>query len=340
VSDFEYQSLARRPGPTSWFPDLGSYGSEAFVRLRPQIEQAGLMVALREAKDIPRMLKTTAQSFKDLYIDMGGSKTSKVLHPKSVSDNWLNHHFGWVPFINDIVKFQDVYQNSEKYIEQLSRDNNSWIKRTRVLDNVESVQRVKLGGASSGSQPDIKLFPWSMCRNQTVPGLGVTGSWYTIDEVITTRTWATGRVKYYRPEFDMTLSDYSSQWNDLQRRLKVYGAELSPINLYKSTPWTWLIDWFSNVGDQIDLANSIALDGYAWKYLYVMRHAVRQLVLTSTIYYWANTLSLQWIRSIETKQRQGATSPFGFSLLGKDISAKQWSILAALGLSRSNIAMR
>lgn len=155
-----------------------------------------------------------------------------------------------------------------------------------------------------------------------------------------TRVWAMGSFKYYRPEFDASLADYSSQWSDLQRRLKVYGAELSPTNVYKSTPWTWLIDWFSNVGDNIDAANDALVDGVASRYMYVMRHWVRRLVFNTTMFYWQGPVSLEWNRFIETKQRQRAQSSYGFSLLPKDLSAKQWSILAALGLSRSNLAAR
>jgi hemolysin-activating ACP:hemolysin acyltransferase len=340
ISDNDYQKIGRLPGPTAGFlPSLDDIGSQAYARLRPQLEKAGLMVALREAKDIPGMLKTTAGNFRDLYLAMGGSKSSQLMHPKSVADSFLNHHFGWVPFIKDLRQFHDVFQNSEKYIDQISRDNNRWIKRVRVMETTEKETLVSKGGITGAVSPWIGAPPWNMCRSQNVPGIGNTMANWTISEQLQTRVWAMGQFRYYRPEFDLSNPDYSSQWNDLQRRLLLYGARISPSNVWKSTPWTWLIDWFSNIGDHIDLVNDIAIDGIVSKYMYVMRHSVRRFILRSTMYYWQSSLTLDWIRYVETKQRQRAWTPYGFSLFGKDLSAKQWAILGALGISK-NIPMR
>ncbi len=335
VSDLDYKKVGLLPGPTAGFlPSLDDIGSQAYSRLRPQLEKAGLMVALREAKDIPQMLKTTASAFQSIYRGMGGSGSSQILHPKSVADHFLNHHFGWVPFVSDIQKFHDVFQNSEKYIEQISRDNNRWTKRVRVMENTEKETLVSKGGITGACSPWIGGFPWNMCRNQTVPGIGSTMANWTISEQLKTRVWAMGSFKYYRPEFDANLADYSSQWNDLQRRLTILGARISPSNVWKSTPWTWLIDWFSNIGDHIDLVNDIALDGVVSRYMYVMRQATRNFVLRTSMYYWQATINLEWSRYVETKQRQRAWTPYGFNLFGRDLSAKQWAILGALGLSR------
>jgi hemolysin-activating ACP:hemolysin acyltransferase len=285
------------------------------------------------------MLKTTAGNFRDLYLAMGGSKSSQLMHPKSVADSFLNHHFGWVPFIKDLRQFHDVFQNSEKYIDQISRDNNRWIKRVRVMETTEKETLVSKGGITGAVSPWIGAPPWNMCRSQNVPGIGNTMANWTISEQLQTRVWAMGQFRYYRPEFDLSNPDYSSQWNDLQRRLLLYGARISPSNVWKSTPWTWLIDWFSNIGDHIDLVNDIAIDGIVSKYMYVMRHSVRRFILRSTMYYWQSSLTLDWIRYVETKQRQRAWTPYGFNLFGKDLSAKQWAILGALGISK-NIPMR
>lgn len=336
-----WQNLGRHPGDTTAFPLLDAYGTQAYARLRPRLEKAGLMVALREAKDIPRMLQTTAKFYHDAWQNIAGFRryTSIRRAPKEAANQFLNHYFGWVPFVNDLVSFDDVYQNSEKYIEQITRDNNSWVKRKRVMEYTESVTPVTSGG-TPGVTPNIGAFPFNMLRFETVPGVGSTQALWSIREETLTRVWAMGSFKYYRPEFDASLQDYSSQWNDLQRRLKVYGAEISPTNVYKSTPWTWLIDWFSNVGDHIDQVNDILIDDVASRYMYVMRHWVRRLIFSTRMHYWQGPLNFEWNRFIETKQRQRASSSFGFTLATKNLSPKQWSILAALGLSRSTLAAR
>jgi len=307
-------------------------GPEAYAKLRPQLEKAGLTVALREAKDIPRMLQTTALGFKNLYESMGGSKSSEFLHPRSVSDHFLNHRFGWAPFVGDLIKFHDVFQNSERYIDDITHRNGKWSRRVSVLEETESDSLVSTG-AINGCFPNINAFPWNMGRNVLIGGNNSSHHW-SIREEKRNRVWAVGRFTYYRPEFDSNLLDYTSQWNDLQRRLTIFGARLSPSNLYRSTPWTWLADWFTNTGRIIDIANDWALDAVACKYMYVMQHTVRRLVLRLMVNYWKVPLHLEWYRYLDTAQRAVAKTPYSFGLLPGGLSAQQVAILAALGISR------
>jgi hypothetical protein len=336
VTSASYNQAGLQPGNIGSIlvDPVETRGPEAYAKLRPQLEKAGLAVALREAKDIPRMLQSTARGFKDFYEDMGGNKSSTFLAPRSVSDHFLNHQFGWVPFVSDIVKFHNVFQNSERYIDDITNRNGKWSKRFRVIEETESDTLISTG-AIGGCFPNINVFPWNMCRNVLIGGNNSSHHW-SIREEKRKRVWAVGRFTYYRPEFDRSLPDYSSQWNDAQRRLTIFGARLSPSNLYKSTPWTWLADWFSNLGDVIDIANDAALDAIACKYMYVMQHTVRRLVFRLMTNYWKVPLHLEWYRYLDTAQRAVAKTPYSFSLLPNGLSGRQVAILSALGISRGS----
>jgi hypothetical protein len=103
--------------------------------------------------------------------------------------------------------------------------------------------------------------------------------------------------------------------------------------VWELTPWSWLADWFTNVGDVVANMSTGYAENLAAQYAYVMG---------------TTQISTCWDTSLNTKQgvihnssgytetykhRVGA-SPFGFGLTSNDFSARQWSILAALGLSR------
>lgn len=327
-----YNNAALSPIPgVGIIPSVDQYGSQAYRSCRPQLEKASLAVALREAKDIPGMLRTSSQGFHNIWESLGGSRTSALMHPKHVADHFLNHVFGWAPFISDLIKFNDVYQNSERYIDQITRDNGLWVRRRRLVEETQSVTKLS-SGSNTGLVPtlDLSLF----CNSMGISGGVHQYANWTVREEINSRVWAEGLFTYYRPEFDRSLPDYYSQWSDLQRRLTIYGARLSPSNIYKSTPWTWLIDWFLNVGSVVDQINDIALDGVVSKYFFVMRHLTRRLIYNILVNFWTGPQAVDWYRLSDFKIRQVANSPYGYSLPSGGLSTKQLAILAALGISR------
>jgi hypothetical protein len=314
-------------------PDINSKCSEAYNKLRPHIEQAGLGVALAEARDIPRMLKTTSLGFHNIWRAMGGVShgvANPLMRPKKLADQFLNQQFGWIPFIKDLRDFHRVYVNSQRYIDQVSRDNNTWTKRVRTIWHQETSTPI-----TSGIVPDIE--PWgvyydSMCRNVSGPGGTGTSHWSAVEEIYT-RLWAAGSFKYYRPEFDRSIPGYDSGWNRVQQLMILYGLRLNPSVVYKATPWSWLIDWFGNVGNTVQRATDMAYDSIVSRYMYLMQTHVRKVVLKQTLHFNSGDVTLTWSRDSEIKQRQEATNPYNFCL-SAGLTARQISILAALGISR------
>jgi hypothetical protein len=108
---------------------------------------------------------------------------------------------------------------------------------------------------------------------------------------------------------------------------------VNPSNIYKATPWTWAIDWFTHFGHNIDQMQD-QLDNIAFKYLYVTHHKITQYVFTQHLPLKdMGVQHLTWTRVNETKQRREADSPFGFGLSWSQLSANQIAILAALGVT-------
>jgi hypothetical protein len=152
-------------------------------------------------------------------------------------------------------------------------------------------------------------------------------------------TWtvanAVGSFRYYVPEFDSSLPDYSGILNTVKRQIDIHGARISPSNIYKAVPWSWLVDWVTITGKSIQDTQDAMLDNMAARYLFLMHHQVKTQKLQQLLPFNAisgGPKTLEFTRIIEVKQRKEADSPFGFGLSWEELSPKQLAILGALGI--------
>lgn len=317
------------------FSPLSEYHSLAWDKCKPTISKAGLTQFLVELRELPTMLATTANFFHNSWRSFGGGYSSVVMHPSSVADNFLNYNFGWVPFINDLSSLYDTWVNSHKYIAQTVRDNGRWLKRKRVLEVSESNIRANRF-YHSGTDPSSGSFQMEpLLRDMTLDGSTCKAYCDIYDETLSS-VWAAGSFKYYRPEFDDNLADFSSSFTTVQRLLALYGARVNPSVLWKVTPWTWAIDWFAGVGKFIEHHDEFVDDGIVSQYLYCMKHTERRIVKNSYFNWFSGPRLLTWFRRIAYKQREVADSPYGFNRPWQTLSAKQWAILGSIGFTRLN----
>jgi hypothetical protein len=324
-------------------PSLSSWGPAAWSATAPKIEMASGFVALAEGRDLPHMLKRTSKEMHlawDALLKTGGSGFSSYAYrearrkklwkqaPKEASDSFLNQVFGWSPFISDMRKFYNAYQNTGSYMARMGRGNDQWKTYRRTLQDVHSSTKIASG-------TNWVLFPGS----QPIQSQMTTGpsSWEIWDERSTLIT-TSGRFKWYKPEFAMDDSGQflqNSAWDRVGRQLTMYGIRVSPSNVWRATPWSWLVDWGFNIGRSIDRIQEQLLDGVVSKYLYLMHHDIRRLELRVRVPFKAGDVNLTFHRLIEVKQRKEAGSPYGFDLSWETFSPMRLAILAALGISRT-----
>lgn len=293
-------------------PNLGTtYGATGWNRFRPVKSGADLGQFIAELRDFKSLFRFQLKSFKDL----GGS--------------YLNYQFGWKPFINDLVKFYRSMQKVERTIKFIRKNNNKWLRRGGTIKNTTTTTTSSLG---------YSLLKPTLVSN-FYDGVGSPSIRPTIRvNRIVEHVWFRARMKYYIPDLsvDKCESVISSR---LLRR--IYGLELTPALLWELTPWSWLVDWFGNVGDVLAVLSSQSYDNLTAKYAYVMRryeteseYTTQQPIATSGGIVVVNHSSK---RLLSTKQRAECLSPYGFNLGWEDLSSYQLSILTALGLSRSKI---
>lgn len=298
-----------------WGGDLADKGAKAWNRFRPTRSDAEMGVFLGEIREVPRMLKTTAKGFRDVWKSMGGSVSG--FGPKSVANHWLNTQFGWFPFLADLQAFHKATVNLDARMKQLRKDNNQWIKRGGTLERTTDVE-VVVEDLVTGHTPTLSTTLYSQTPY---------GTRRVIRDYVQ-RIWFEGRFKYWIPSLG------KSPWN-VRELAHIYGFMPSPALVWNLTPWSWLIDWCSDAGDAIANLSSIAFDNLCAKYAYLMCSTAQRCILTASSFLQppAGTVTTSWFAELERKQRLEA-SPFGFGLDGFDFTTRQWSILSALGITR------
>lgn len=330
-------------------PDIQTLGSQVWDRLKPKIEQGGLFVAIAEARDVPRMLRTSASFFKstwetmfrvknsarwkDVYYPL---KQSRLMQPKFLADQFLNEQFGWSPFIKDL---KDLLSNVIHYTERLRRlaaENGQWIRRRTILVNNTDHKIISSGVG-------VQLYPmnvlggvdWTMFYDPGSPY--VPPHWEVMEDKVTYAT-AVGSFRYWLPEFAGPLDDtLQGRLNIARATLDLFGLRASPSNIYKAIPWTWLIDWVTGVGRSIQAIQDQTLDSMVAKYMAMSHHVVTTRTFRQVLPFTKSnggSKTFEFTQLIDVKQRKMATSPFGFYLDASALTGRQLAILGALGVSR------
>jgi len=333
------------PALLARLPSLADYGTRAWNKAKPKLEQAGAFTFLVELDDALPMLKTTANGFKNIWSGLIAqadfSKSyrrrmlnEKIMNPKGLADQFINEQFGWAPFVSDIHNMLNTYMTARDTIVRLT-DSNGKRQRRRVSVLEEHTSQVI----------DMYEFDSVMFGLSTgMPQGMVTGPCIkTLTEDVDTSVTASGAFSVYRPEFDRgttpeSQAKYDSSLMSLQRQLTLYGLRASPINIWRIIPWTWAIDWVSNAGDYLQYVSDIWVDSLVSDYFFLMVHQRTTRTITWTVPYGSGTLNLSWSRYFDTKQRKSASSPFDFNLDWKSLSPRQLAIAAALGISRNRVS--
>jgi len=306
VPDIGQSQSTRFNGLSANFIETEAWGTRGWHRYAPNPQDASMGVFLAELREIPT-------------IPLGIKNFRRLLrsNPKWMAKDYLNYTFGWKPLINDLQKFVRTSQNFEKTIRQLARDNGQPVRRKGPIhtDTTTSVVETTGTGYPPGLRPPINaLFfvgPWKK----------------TVTQSLTVSYWFSARFRYYIPDLG------TPAWQERVAR-QLYGADLTPSLAYQLLPWSWALDWHTNIGDTIANFSAAPAENLTADYAYVMEH---RRIDTQTVYQF-NTVSGPKTCSTtmvqESKYRLPA-SPFGFGVTWDGFTPKQVAIMAALGVTRS-----
>ena len=288
-------------------PDGTAWGATAFRRMKPTKPTFNALNAIYELKDVPSMLQ------------------QRLSHNglKDVGSYYLALEFGWAPLLRDIRDFVNNHRKAEKKLKWLLHHNGKPVRC-----------RVDLASTSTDpivyqSSPVYTAF--SPILSPTSFYVGVPS--YRATEYTQDKVWASARARYWLPGGPRDIA-----WTK-KMMYRLYGMSTpSPAQIWKAMPWTWLVDWYSNLGDVLQNLDAGVADRLAYDYGYVMRQVqtVNEQFSYGTFKLRNGGTQTVTASSISKSTYMSRLSgdPFGWNTNQASLTSMQLSILGALGLSR------
>ncbi len=324
-----------------------TYGTRAMQKVAPDMSPSHLLQALIELKqDFPRVpLHHTFKKVKPIspheyerQQQRGGSSLADVL--SIPAEETLNFFFGVQPTIQDLYQVLNSVIRAGKLIEQWRRDAGRVVRRSLAYDPIVTTTD-RRDGMSRTYRVFNEVFntnnptAWTnaMCwdQNELVPVSRL--------QTITDKYSFVGAFTYYIDPILDSLGPAGVAFNNAQHLL---GLTADANTIWQLTPWTWLVDWFVNLGDCISLMNRIQDKSLVLKYGYLMRESELKTTLTVDRFTAKDRTPYRGIRTdyvIRRKVRIRST-PYGFGLNTGSFSLTQWAILASLGFTSGDKQLR
>jgi hypothetical protein len=291
---------------------LNALGTTAISRVSPTNPLNGLGQFLGELRQLPTIPRI--KEWKKI------TKNFRKLARKGSSE-YLNAQFGWVPFVSEILNVAQTAMKHGAYVKQLDRDSGRIVRRRYSFPDDSNTTVTNLG--TSYGSPDLNSYlydaPGQLSRTSKT----------------TTKRWFSGAFTYYVPPANSPkLIDRLKRAEFIAKRL--YGARVNPQLVYQLAPWSWALGWVTNAGDIVNNLTNFTEDGLVMRYGYIMSETTLEETYSLVGLKLKNQSPITLSQSFTTKVKQRArATPFGFGLNASSFNLKQWSIIAALGISKA-----
>ncbi len=319
-------NLSAAPYPTITPPSIDKInadGRELISRTIPTAPEFGLAQFLGELREqLPSLV--------------GFHTFRNGLSSRGFGNEYLNYQFGITPLISDVRNLSRAIASFSYRVRQLEQGSGIAIRKKAKLQESHSVEEVS--GALVGA-----TLPFFGGYSQEADYF----TSYRVARITDTRSSYTrfsGAYSYHLAEthgFLNKLTHYEALANQL------LGTRITPEVIWELTPWSWLIDWFTDAGTFIRNLTYLSADSLVLKYGYVMHHTkcirtfeVLDPVLVNYGYGLSNAPHrIATFATVESKTRTRAT-PYGFGVDVDAFSPRRWAILGALGLTKSATSLR
>lgn len=315
-------SMPFPPSMQSTEDSMDELGATAIARCAPANPAANLSQFLGELvkEGLPSLIGSTLLKWRNL---------SSQERRRAIGKEYLSYEFGWKPIANDLAEISHAIIHADAIWRQYERDAGKLVRRKYEFPEYTD---------ESWSTVSQEVRPWTNPSTTTFYDLSVPRT--ELGRVIrhrkvTRRQWFSGAFTYVLPDGSRAIRDHGAK-NVLMAK-KTLGLALTPDTVWNLTPWSWAVDWFTNVGDNLQNFSNWAFDGQVLRYGYIMEHTM----VEDTYTYVGNTGLIPGCGRpapvtlvTETKVRRQA-SPFGFGIQASDFTTRQKAIVAALGISRS-----
>lgn len=311
--------------------DLGWYGPRAIAATTPTNPTAEVATALTELwrEGIPLIPSSIVRR----EARLAGKKGTRKDPSAAAGAEYLNVEFGWKPLIRDIRRTADAVKRSEKILRQHRNNSGQSIRRQYTF-------------------PDEKTFVSYPPKSGTLAALSPSTGWRnafkfgsvsgTMTESIETlrKVSFSGAYTYHVRNDESSLSGRIGEFE--QKANLLLGTRVTPEVLWNVAPWSWLSDWHANIGENISNATALASDGLVLRYGYLMITSIvrHTLTLVGPRLLPDDTRASYSIEFVTVTKERVRASPFGFGSDPASFTGRQWAILASLGMTRGDKALR
>jgi len=314
-------SIGAQNSRTATLPStlLETWAAQQYGNMAPTVNEFSLSTFLGELHEgLPRALPRFISQAKTL---------------RGVGDDYLNLEFGWKPLLNDLRGLADSLLSASFGLFRPFGANH----RRRDMKPIETFNRLD----STLVAPSAQRGAIAVANGVTPPDnfLASSNSGATGQASLTMKTsqkrWAEGEFVYI-PKAGFDPNNY------LDRLETLMSFDITPSVLWELAPWSWLVDWFAQVGKSIASMEAATSNRVLSTYFYAMEDVSSSvqssLVITGNsgtrVYSGPKLL----ISSVERRRRRRIRgNPFGYSgSSSSSLNLEQMSILGALGLTKSH----
>lgn len=205
-------SIDHLPIPDGKYHDSATfYTARLLARTNPTRPEYSIPVAIKELVDVTSLFSFAAKSF-----------------TKFVGGAYLNYRFGWLQFLNDVRKLAKIVDAVNSRVKELnSLTQHGGLRRRADLD--------AYGVGYTSYNNNYRVI-------QSTYGVTLYGSFTYHTQY---KIW--GSVRWYPQNYLEIPTDPADVWLAAVRQ--VFDLEeIDSETAYQLIPWSWLLDYFSNIG--------------------------------------------------------------------------------------------
>jgi len=309
---------------------LSNYGALEYGAAAPTSDQFSVSAFVGELREglpalIPSLLKTRKGNPNDLRYAL----KKQIGKQKAAGSDYLNVQFGWIPLLNDVRGIATALA----------------VATTAVTGPSISTHRRRDGTVKDATMTAASPVVITEALRFQAPALGQTGQVVQTQSGVTSTGSLIQRHEIYTsfeaeflrlPTKEPVMDPYLEKLNELMR------FDLTPADLWQLAPWSWLVDWFVDIGGLIESWQAATSSNIMSLFAYAMRKEVittsifaSDVRASSTAYRYTGPKSA-YTEIKSTRYQRIKANPFGYILDPTvNLNVGQLAILAALGLTKT-----
>jgi hypothetical protein len=302
--------------PTS-SSDLESQAAVWYGRMAPVVGEFSLSTFLGELREgLPRLLPDIIR---------------RANFARAAGSDYLNVEFGFKPLVDDLRNIAEILMSASY---GLYRPLGAY-HRQRAAQPIITFDRVELSNSAGYVATGDYLQTLSGIPSSTpMTTERIFDIWGSTVRRSTLKRWFEGEFVYI-PKASFDPKNFFDRYETLMK------VELTPSVLWELSPWSWLFDWFLQIGGAISAMEAGMDNRVLSTYYYAMEEFTSSVSLSVHMFRLRSgsspalpSLYLQK-SELHTKRRIRG-NPFGFTGVSSNpLSLEQSAILGALGLTKT-----